>query len=104
VDNTKTAGNRVKPELSSHIIYPGLFQPTGIAFELLEVAIVTITITDAEGTILATPVLALRFEKGTHEVFFPLPTRSAGPLYYGITAEGAAGTVTERKVLISDAR
>ena len=89
----------MKLNFSSRIAYAKLFQPAGIVFELLEEATITITITDASGTVLATPVNETHHEKGTHELFFPLPTHVAGALFYGITAVMASGTVTERKKL-----
>ena len=85
--------------LSSRITYPGLFQPSGIEFDLLEEAIVTVTITDAEGGIMATPVNRQHYKKGTHEVVFTLPSQDTGELFYGITAEMEGETVSERKRL-----
>lgn len=85
--------------LSSRIIYPKLFHPSGIEFDLSETAVVTVTITDAEGEIMATPVNKQRYEKGTHEVVFTLPSQKTGGMYYHITAEMAGETVTERKKL-----
>lgn len=85
--------------LSSRIINRGLFQPLGIEFDLPDKAVVTVTITDAAGEIMATPVNKQRYEKGTHEVVFTLPSQKTGGMFYKVTAEMASETLTERQKL-----
>lgn len=85
--------------LTSRIIYPGLFHPTGIEFDLSADAIVSITITSPIGEIFTMLVNKRPYSKGTHEVLFTAPPKETGELYYQIVAEFADETVTERKKL-----
>ena len=80
-------------------MYPKLFHPSGIEFDLPKEAIVTVTITNTEDENMSTPVNRQRYDKGTHEVVFTLPSKHHGDLFYKITAEMGNETVTERKKL-----
>ena len=81
-------------------MYPGLFKPSGVEFDLPEASVVTVTIMDSAGEIMAIPVNKQHYEKGTHEVVFTVPKRKIGGLFYGILAEMAGETVTEKKKLV----
>ncbi len=98
-NNKNRKGLYVNHVLSSRIMYPGLFQPSGIEFDLPEAAVVTVTITDATGEIMLTPVNKQRYEKGTHEVVFTLPSKKNDGLFYRISAEMEGEILTERKKL-----
>ena len=85
--------------LESTILYPDLFQPAGISFDLPESALLMVTVIDAADRIVFVPVATQRFEAGRHEILFSLPSRVDGALYYRITAQTTNETITETKRL-----
>lgn len=83
--------------LFSRILYPALFEPSGIAFDLPGEAVVTLTIHDASGEIVAEPLKCRRLEQGAHEILFPSPGNRTGGLFYKIIAVMGEETVTESR-------
>ena len=86
--------------LSSRIIYPDLFQPAGIEFELPEASYVSVTILDSADTVVTVPVADRHLEAGTHEMRFAMPPKRLGSLFYRITARTRTVTLTETRRLI----
>jgi hypothetical protein len=89
----------VTDNISSRLIYPNPFQPTGIEFELLEAAIVTVKILDETGQVIETLVDHNNCIAGKQMIPINHAKYSNGKFLYQISVEtGGRNFVDTRQI------
>jgi hypothetical protein len=71
--------------ISSRLIYPNPFQPTGIEFTLEEEAQITVKILDSSGQEIKTLIDSQAYFAGTHVIPLELVKNKTGEYWYQIT-------------------
>jgi hypothetical protein len=87
----------VPNEITSRLVYPNPFQPTGIEFELYSDAIVTLKILDSEGREAELLLDKKRQSAGRHIVSFDAAKYKTGQYWYEISIEADGKTVVETR-------
>lgn len=57
-------------DLQVHLLYPDPFQPAGLEFDLPTAAVVSVTLTDAAGNVIASQYDRIRLPAGRHALSF----------------------------------
>lgn len=57
-------------DLHVNLLYPDPFRPAGLEFNLPEAAVVSVTLTDAEGNAISSPYDRIRLPAGRHALSF----------------------------------
>ncbi|MBA4312225.1 MAG: hypothetical protein C0417_06315 [Chlorobiaceae bacterium] len=85
--------------ISSRLIYPNPFQPTGIEFELLEAAVVTVKILDETGQVVETLMNHNNCNAGEQIIPIDHAKYSNGKFLYQISVEaGGKSFVDTRQI------
>ena len=87
----------MQKELSSKLIYPNPFLPSGIEFELLESAMVTVRILDESGNEMATLVENKHCKAGKQVVPFDHSKYDSGSHAYQVIADMAGNKLVDTK-------
>jgi hypothetical protein len=85
--------------ISSRLVYPNPFQPTGIEFELLEDAVVTVKILDEMGQVVEVLIDHDNFSAGKQMILIDHKKYSNGKFLYQISVEtGGKSFVDTRQI------
>ncbi len=74
-------------DIHANLLFPDPFKPAGLEFDLPEPAVVSLTITDADGITIASHHQRVRLPTGHHELRFRDDTEMKGPLYANLLIE-----------------
>ncbi len=83
--------------ITSRLLYPNPFHPTGVEFELQVDAVVTVKILDAGGKDVEVLIQRQEFPPGKHVVPFDTRKYGSGQFWYNVSAEAEGKTLTETR-------
>ena len=84
--------------MTSRLIYPHPFQPSGIEFEMSEEGIVSLELIDGSGAAMDTLIQEEKYSKGTYKIEFPKKVSSLPQTcYYRFTVQIGGKTLVETK-------
>ena len=84
-------------DITARLLYPDPFSPHGVQLELAADLTLTITISDADGSVLNVLLRETRLTAGRHDIFFSDPPARSGKRYLTIQIKeaGAERTIIE---------